>query len=153
MSWYLLDTSLIEALLSRFLGSTRYLSIDSLIHQAYFLGVSVYSIAPQYLSRSIETFYLQYLLNTSRSIELLFSVEAWYLLDLLICVFYIYFKVWLSFEPFQIFQSPSLISWPKLLTLSLKALFPLHFRPYPSLNLLVSLLILSFSSSFMHFVT
>ena len=42
---YHLNTSSIQALLLRFLGSARYLSIDSPIHQAYFLGVFVYSIA------------------------------------------------------------------------------------------------------------
>ena len=71
--------------------SSLYLSIDSPIHRAKFFGVFVYSIASQYLPRSIENFCHQYLLNTSRSIEIFFLIAARYLFDLLSCIFYIYF--------------------------------------------------------------
>ena len=75
------------------LGFSWYLLIDSPIHQAKFFVVFVCSLAFRYLPLSIEIFYCWYLLDTSWSIELLFSIEARYLLYLSSCIFYIYFEV------------------------------------------------------------
>ena len=111
-----------KPLLLRFLGFSRYLSIDSPIHQAKFFVVFVYSITFRYLPYSIEIFYHRYLLNT-QSIKLLFLIEARYLIDLLSCVFYIYSEVRPSFEPFQISRSLSLLSWSKNIILT-KNLLP-----------------------------
>ena len=88
-SRHFLNTSSIQAFLSRFLGFSQYLLIDSPTHRAKFFGVIVCSIASQYLPRSIKNFCRRHLLNTSRSIKLLFSIKARCLLDLSSCVFYI----------------------------------------------------------------
>ena len=101
--------------LLRFLGLSRYFSIDGPIHQAKFFVVFVCSIASWYLPRSIENFCRWHLLNTSRSIELLFSIKARYLLNLSSYVFYIYIEVQPSFETSQISRSFSFLSWPKYL--------------------------------------
>ena len=108
--------------------SAWYFSINSLIHQAKFFGVSICLITPRYLPRSIEIFCRWQLLDTSRCIELLFSIEARYLLDLLRCVFYIYFEVWPGFVQNKISRSLSLslFSRPKNLFLP-KILFPPSF--------------------------
>ena len=128
--------------------SAWYLSINSLIHQAKFFGVSVCLITPRYLPRSIEIFCRWQLLDTSRCIELLFSIEARYLLDLLRCVFYIYFEVRPGFVQNQISLSLSLFSLDLKTFFSQKFFFPLHFRLNPSSISLVSALNLSFSHSF-----
>ena len=86
---HFLNTSSIQAFLSRFLGFSQYLLIDSLIHRTKFFGVTVCSIASQYLPGTIKNFCRRHLLDTSRSIKLLFSIEARYLLDLSSCIFYI----------------------------------------------------------------
>jgi len=106
--------------------SARYLSIDSPIHEAKFFEVFVYSIAPRYLPQFIEIFYRRHLLDTSRYIKLLFSIEAQYLLDLSRCFFYIYFKVQPNFVHNQISRSLSLFSRPKNLFLP-KILLPPSF--------------------------
>ena len=141
-----------KPLLLRFLGFSWYLSIDSPIHRAKFFVVFVYSIAFRYLPHSIKIFYRRYLLNSSRSIELLFSIEARYLLDLSICIFYIYSEVWPNFEPFQISWSLSLFSLDLKTLFSPKTLSHSRFRPNPSLNPLVSVLNLPFLLFFMHFM-
>ena len=70
---------------------SQYLSKDSPIHQAKFFGVSLCSIVAWYLLWFIEIFCPWYLLDTSRSIEIFFSIEARYLLNLSSYVFFIYF--------------------------------------------------------------
>ena len=137
------------------LGFSWYLLIDSPIHQAKFFVVFVCLIAFRYLPHSIKIFYYQYLFDTSWSIELLFSIEAWYLLDLLSYVFYIYSEFNPVLNHFK-YLDLSLFSLDLKTLFSPKTFSHSRFRPNPSLNPLVSVLnlpFLLFFMYFMHFVT
>ena len=131
---------------------SRYLSIDSPIHQTKFIRVSLCSIVAWYLLWFIEIFcprylsiYRDFVFNRSsipfQSIELRFL----YILlrsDPILHLFKYLDLSHLSLDPNPFF--------------SLKSFLFLHLRPTPSLNLLVSLSNPSFSSfshSFMHLLT
>ena len=129
------------------MGFSRYLSIDSLIHRAKFFGVSIDSIASQYLPWSIEIFLplapprylsihwssvLDRSLIPPRSIELRFLYIVWG-------------STW--FWNFS-YISISLFSRDLKPSFSPKSLLS-FFRPNPSLPHLVSVLYLFLSVHFL----
>ena len=136
---YLLDTCLFYW---DFWVCSQYLSINSSIHQAN----SLESLTARYLLNLLRSFCHRYLLDTSLSIEILFSIPSKSIellfLYIYISIYMYIFEVWLDFTQTQISQSLSLFSFNPNHLFSPKTFFHSRFQPNPSLNPLVSVLYL-----------
>ena len=107
---------LLENLVSGFSIAAQYLLDSCLIPHRYmpllsrFLGCF---LSARYLLDLSKSFYYRYLLDTSRSIKILFSLEARYLLNISSYVFTFISEVQPCFVQNQISQSLSLLSLSK----------------------------------------
>ena len=152
---YLLDSSSIYASSIEISGFVLY-TFRQIAHPSsqFFFGVSVCSIDAQYPLDLSKSFFHQFLLDTSRSIEFLFSIEARYLLDISSYIFlYIYIYMRFDLIHFKLkYLDTSHFSLDPILFFSQKSLFPSRFQPCPSIHSLASVLNIIFSPSFMHFM-